>query len=120
MDASPVLDDLLAHAGRSLASFAAQHTEPGLKVKIGIKVVPGASRDSIDGWLGDDVKMRVRAPAERGRANKAVLALLAEALGLPRKSVKIITGDTAQRKIVEITGLSEAEVHDRLKAAASS
>jgi hypothetical protein len=79
-----------------------------------IKVVPGSSRDSIAGWLGETLKVRVRAPAERGRANAALEEILAEALGVGRECVRIVAGRTSTRKVVEVTGLSEAELRSRL------
>ena len=63
---------------------------------------------------GDTLKVRVAAPAERGKANAAVEALIAEALGLSVAAARVIAGTTSPRKIVEIIGLSEAEVHRRL------
>lgn len=83
-------------------------------VRIPVKVVPGASRSGIAGWLGDALKLRVTAPAEGGRANTAVEALLAEALGLPPAGVRIVSGRASARKVVEVAGLSEAEVRRRL------
>ena len=83
-------------------------------IKLPIKVVPGASRDAIAGWLGDALKVRVAAPAERGRANAAVEALVAEALGLPRECVRIVAGHASARKIVEIGGAQDAEIERRL------
>jgi uncharacterized protein YggU (UPF0235/DUF167 family) len=56
----------------------------------------------------------VTAPAERGKANAAIEAIVAEGLGLPRGSVRIVAGKTSSRKIVEVTGVSEAEIHRRL------
>jgi uncharacterized protein YggU (UPF0235/DUF167 family) len=82
--------------------------------KLKVKVVPGSSRDCIAGWLGDTLKVRVTAVAERGRANAAVEATLAEALGVPRASTRVVRGRASQRKVVEVVGLSEAEVHRRL------
>lgn len=79
-----------------------------------IKVVPGSSRDEIAGWLGETLKLRVSAPPERGRANAAVLELVAAALGVPRDSVRIVAGHGSARKILEISGLSEAELRERL------
>lgn len=61
------------------------------------------------------LKVRVSAPPERGKANAAVEELLAAALGLPRERVKIVAGASSPRKIVEIDGLSEAEVRARLE-----
>lgn len=87
-------------------------------IKLAIKVVPGSSRDSIAGWLGDTLKIRVTAPAEGGKANAAVEKILANALGLP-KCARIVTGKTSPRKLVEISGLSESEIRHRLSLVAS-
>jgi uncharacterized protein YggU (UPF0235/DUF167 family) len=83
-------------------------------VRLRVKVVPGASRDEIAGWLGDALKVRVVAPPERGRANAAVEALLAGALSLPRECVRVVAGLTSARKIVAVARLTEAEVGQRL------
>ncbi len=82
--------------------------------RLSVKVVPGASRSGIAGWLGDTVKIRVSAPPERGRANAAVEELLAKTLGLPAGSARVIKGQTSARKVVEIVGLCESEVRERL------
>jgi uncharacterized protein len=76
--------------------------------------VPGSSREGVAGRLGDAWKVRVSAPAERGLANDAVEHVLAEAIGLPREDVRIVAGAASPRKIVEIAGLSDAEVERRL------
>lgn len=82
--------------------------------KLKVKVVPGASRSEIAGWLGDAIKVRVAAPPERGRANAAVESLICTTLALPRGSVRVIAGGTSPRKTVEITGLGEEEIRRRL------
>jgi len=82
--------------------------------RLQLKVVPGAARDEIAGWLGDALKIRVCAAPERGKANAAVTALLARALGLPEARVRIVAGQTSPRKVVEIEGLEEAHVRERL------
>jgi len=79
-----------------------------------IKVVPSSSRDGIAGWLGDARKIRVRAPAERGKANAAVEKIIAAALEISEDYAEVISGKTSVRKVVEIAGLSEAEVFHRL------
>jgi len=83
-------------------------------VKLPVKVVPNSSRSCIAGWLGDALRVRVTAPPEHGKANAAVEALLAEALGLSSGQLKIVSGHGSPRKVVEIVGLAEAEVRRRL------
>lgn len=86
-------------------------------MRLPIKVVPGASRNGIAGWLGETLRVRVTAPAEGGRANAAVEATLARALGLRKGAAKIVAGARSPWKTVEIAGLAEAEVHRRLEQA---
>ena len=83
-------------------------------VKLPIKAIPASSRNGVAGWLGDTLKVRVTAPAERGKANAAVEAVVAEALGIRAQCVRVVAGTTSPRKVIEIEGLSAAEVHDRL------
>lgn len=91
-------------------------TEP---VQLRVKVVPGASRDAIAGWLGEALKVRVRAAPERGKANAAVEALVARALRVPRRSVRVASGQTSPHKVLEISDLSAAEASQRLADLAS-
>src|ERR1043166_1312519 len=86
-------------------------------IKIQIKAVPGSSRNCVPGRLGRTPKVRVTGPAGRGKANDAIEAVVAEALGIPQASVRVVTGTTSPRKVLEIAGLSESEVHRRLSAA---
>ena len=83
-------------------------------MRIHLKVVPGSSRDEVKGWLGDSLKVRVRAPAEGGKANAAVTKVMAVSLDVPRQAVKIVSGTTSARKVLEVDTLSEAEVRERL------
>ena len=57
-------------------------------MKISVKVVPGASRSEIVGWLGEDLKVRIQAPANDGKANDALCEFLASEFGLPARSVR--------------------------------
>jgi len=82
--------------------------------KLPLKVIPGSSKDSVAGWLEDALKVRVRAPAERGKANRSVESLVASALGVPPASVRIVSGQTSPRKIAEISDLSLDEIYKRL------
>jgi uncharacterized protein (TIGR00251 family) len=86
-------------------------------MKLQIKAVPGASRDEIVGMIGDAVKIRVTAPPERGQANAAIERLIADTLHIAYSAVRIISGHTSPRKVMEIHGVSAADV---LKALHSS
>jgi uncharacterized protein YggU (UPF0235/DUF167 family) len=83
-------------------------------LKLLLKVVPGATRSGIAGRLGDRVKVKVTEQAESGRANAAVIAVLAAALGIPRSGLKIVAGGKSPLKVVEIASMSEDEVLARL------
>jgi uncharacterized protein len=83
-----------------------------------IKVVPASSRNCIAGWLDETLKIRVTAPAERGKANAAVATIIAEALGVSKECIRVVAGQASARKIVEIIGLPESEVYLRLSRGA--
>jgi uncharacterized protein len=87
------------------------------RIRLQVKVVPGSSRACVAGWLGETLRVRVTAPPERGKANAAVEALLASALELESGAVCIVAGHGSARKIVELSGLSEAEMKARLARA---
>lgn len=82
--------------------------------RLKVKVVPGATHPGIAGWLGDRLKIRVAAQPERGKANAAVEAILCEALSLSRSGARIVSGNHSREKIVEICGVSETELYQRL------
>jgi uncharacterized protein (TIGR00251 family) len=73
--------------------------------RLNLKVVPGSSRDEIVGWLGDSLKVKVKAPPEKGRANEAVVALLAERLGIDTSSIAVVSGHSSPAKVVEVDGM---------------
>ena len=78
-------------------------------VSVALRVTPRGGRDEIDGseTLADGrtvLKVRVRAIAEGGEANRAVTKLLASALGVPKASVRIVSGETSRLKQVAVDG----------------
>ena len=82
--------------------------------RLRLRVSPGARRPGIAGRHGRGWKLRVAAPPEDGRANEAVLALLARELELPRSAVTLVSGHAARDKIVVLDGIDSAEVDRRL------
>jgi uncharacterized protein len=81
---------------------------------IAVKAVPGSSRDRIIGVLGDCLKIATSAAAEKGKANAALAAILAKALGLDKRSVAVASGPTSPRKEFLIAGLTADAVRQRL------
>ena len=79
-----------------------------------LRVQPRASRDEIVGWQDATLRLRVTAPPVAGAANAAVKRLLAKALGVPPSSINVVRGLQGRSKIVEVTGLGEAEIQSRL------
>jgi hypothetical protein len=87
---------------------------PRAGVIISVKAVPGASRSGIVGVLGDQLKVRLSAPPEDGRANRELLELLAKACGVGRGDVEVISGHGNPQKRVFIAGLDEQTALARL------
>jgi uncharacterized protein len=89
--------------------------EPPTRLRL--RVSPGARRSELVGRHGDGWKVRVTAPPEDGRANNAVLDLLAQQLDLPRRSLSIVSGQTGVEKVVRMEGIDRAESERRLDEA---
>jgi len=77
--------------------------------RLRVRVKPGARKSAIGAAHGGALKVSVATVAERGKANRAVVELLADAFGLPASAVTIVAGKTSQDKIVELA-LSVAAV----------
>ena len=88
--------------------------------RLRLRVSPGAGRAAIVGRYGEGWKVRVTAPPEGGRANDAVLRLLAEALAVPRDALTLVSGQSGRDKIVELAGLGPALAERRLASASAS
>ena len=87
--------------------------------RLRLRVTPGAGRSGIVGRHGDAWKVRVTAPPEDGRANEAVLRLLADKLSLPRRALTLVSGHGARDKIVQLEGVGPGQIDRRLASAAS-
>ena len=81
---------------------------------IAVRAVPGSSRDRIVGVLGDCLKIATSAAAEKGKANKAVAALLADALDLRSGSVRLAAGPASRRKEFRILHMTAEQVRAKL------
>ena len=92
--------------------------QPGPKAGFPVKVQPKASTDQVVGYRAGVLQLRVTAPPDRGRANAAVVSLLAKALGVAKSKVRIIRGQTSRDKVVTVESLTPEEVRGLLEAGA--
>ena len=82
--------------------------------RLRVHVTPGAREEQIAGWHGGSLRVKVRARPEKGRANQAVLRLLARRLGVAPANLSIVHGAASRDKLVEVEGLNEEELRARL------
>jgi uncharacterized protein len=90
------------------------------RIRLHVRVAPGAPHAGVVGRHGDGWKVRVAAPAADGRANEALCALLADVLGVRREALRIVTGAGARDKLVEVRGRERAAAERLLAAAAET
>ena len=83
-------------------------------MKLQIKVIPSSSKNCIVCWLEDTLKIKVKAPPEKGKANKAVIRVLERTLSLPKGSVIIENGLTSCLKTVRIKLASDKDIKNKL------
>jgi uncharacterized protein (TIGR00251 family) len=79
-----------------------------------VRLTPRAGRSQIDGWDGDLLRVRVAAPPVEGKANDALLRLLAGALGVAPSRLRLVRGRTSREKVVAVEGVSGEDVRARL------
>jgi uncharacterized protein len=90
------------------------------RTSLRLRVAPGTNRPGVVGRYGDGWKVRVTAPPEGGRANEAVLRLLAKTLGVPRRDLELAAGSTSRDKVVVLLGLTTESADARMAAAAKA
>jgi uncharacterized protein len=78
-------------------------------MKITVHIVPNASRDEITGRTDDGgYRIKVQSPPVEGAANKSLVRFLAKTFDISKSRVRIVTGETAHRKVIEIEGDNSA------------
>ncbi len=85
-------------------------TERDGAVRFAVRVQPRASRSAVDGVHGDVLKVRLTAPPVEGAANEALVALLADELGVSRRAITIVAGASSRSKIVEVQGIGREAI----------
>ncbi len=83
---------------------------------IRVRVQPRASRDEIVGWQADTLRLRVSAPPLEGRANDAVVQLIARGAGVARGAVSVVAGARGRDKLVRVAGVTPNALRARLGA----
>ena len=81
---------------------------------VNVRVIPRASKDQIQGVLGDALKIRLQAPPVDGKANDALVRFLADTLKLPVRSISLLSGETGRNKRIFFSGLDTEEASLRL------
>jgi uncharacterized protein (TIGR00251 family) len=84
--------------------------------RLRVRVLPGSRQAGVVGRHGDAWKVRVTAAPERGRANQALVRLLAAELGVSSRDVAVVSGTLTRDKVVEVRGVSADEAERRLAA----
>jgi uncharacterized protein (TIGR00251 family) len=79
-------------------------------VRLRVHVQPRASRNEIVGLHGEALKVRLQAPPVDDAANEALIELIAGALGVSRRAVRIVAGARARSKMVEVVGASPEQI----------
>jgi uncharacterized protein (TIGR00251 family) len=77
------------------------------QVRITVRVQPGAGKDELVYYRDNVLKIRVKAPPEKGKANEAVISYLGKITGLPKSSIGIIKGATSRNKLIFIEGIDQ-------------
>lgn len=84
-------------------------------VRFDVLAKPKASRNAVIGIHDGALKIAVTAAPERGKANKAIINMLSKQLKIPKNSIKIVSGETSSRKIIEINGVSSGVIKKLVK-----
>lgn len=86
-------------------------------VRFEVHARPRAKKSKVVGERGDAVEIALAAPPVEGAANEELVRFVGKVLGLPKRDVVLVRGDTSREKLVAVRGLSVADVEARLRAA---
>jgi uncharacterized protein len=81
---------------------------------LSVKVIPRSRKTGLAGRYADGIKIRIKAPPEKGEANRELIEVLADLLQLPKSNLVLVAGMTSPRKKLHIEGLIMEDVFRRL------
>ncbi|MBI2811658.1 MAG: DUF167 domain-containing protein [Candidatus Melainabacteria bacterium] len=87
-----------------------------MSITLAVKVIPKASASAIVGWEGEELKVRLKAVPEKGKANAELISFLAKVLGLSKSCFTLMSGETSRHKKLRIEGMTAEALHARLAA----
>jgi len=85
-------------------------------IRLKVRVTPNARKNAVVSWTGDEIRLKIKAPAVEGKANAALIEYLSELTGVSRANIQLKAGEKARIKLIEIDGPAPDEVRDRIKA----
>ncbi len=88
--------------------------------QLNLRISARASRDAVMGWYGGALKISITTAPEKGKANKAIIKLLAKTLDIAPSRIHILRGHTSPDKTVEIIDLSDSDIRALLEPAFGS
>lgn len=86
-----------------------------MPVRLDVVVQPRSSRSEVAGLVGGAVKVRVNSPPAEGKANDECVKVLARFFDVPKSSVRVVSGGSSRRKVIELRGIDPDEVASRLE-----
>ena len=87
----------------------------GNDIVVKVKIIPGSSKNKIDGVYNDALKISITAPPVEGKANKKCIAYLAKYFDVAKSKIEIISGQTSKNKLIKIYDISQKEFLDKIE-----
>lgn len=87
----------------------------GNDIVIKVKIVPGSSKNKIDGVYNNTLKISITAPPVEGKANKKCIAYLAKYFDVAKSKIKIISGQTSKNKLIKIYDINQSKFLDKIE-----
>ena len=90
--------------------MAAQKPGPPVGCELRVRVIPRAKKDEIAGFRDEALVIKLNAQPLKGEANRALAGFLAKKLGIPRRDITLLAGETSRDKRLHIAGMPKAQV----------